>query len=515
MSWLRFTSSAGLLLPLAPLLLWSCGSSDDSAENPADSGVVADVADTRSTADTMPTFEDTGPVRNCTLDNGTDPFGLCVQKVIFRQWHEAAFVKALGVAESWDSVTFLPDKGTSGETLHRVLDDVGYAAALARYRVSAFRYGDTEMSDLTDPDLADIATRLEAELVDVSAFDAADLPELYVALRAASGGYRSLGLKGADTFDTFADKVGAAIYATYHPLAAPPPGDAGADASDDASDASTDADVGDALPPIGDGVLGAAAGSGYAYSPADAITGAYALLDMAARHAVDKSNAYAWQRAAVSTIEHVHARAREATTGMYYRALIATDGAATDTLPASPTPNDVLLADVQATIALSLSRAQEVVTKNKTAFGGIPAYPFDARAAEAITNANGTKSLWDEAGTKGYFEGFIPSTGALITTKPTRANARFLAALHRVHSTIGTAFISQLKPLRIVLTARTPEHSGLLSTLPDQASFLERAPASFDFGTTAPSVPRERSYFSRDDAWVLDALWEQWFGLPV
>ena len=525
MSCLRRFASAGLLLPLVPLLVWSCTSDDSSGDQPAADSGVADVgSDTIVTADTSPP-DDAGPVIHCALDNGTDPASLCVQKVIFQQWHEAAFIKDLGVAESWDSTTFLPDKSSSGEIFHSTVDDVRYAAALARYRISALRYGDTELNYLTDPDLADIATRIQAELVDAPSDD---LPELYVALRAAATSYRTLGLDQADAFDALADKVGAAIFATYHPLSAPAPGDAGDAGGDaaDASDASTadtgvadaSADSPDALAPIGDGILGAPiAGGGFSYAPADVVTGGYALLDMALRHSTDKASAYAWQRAAVSAIEHVHARAREATTGMYYASMIALDGAAADTLPSAPTPptpNDALLADVQATIALSLSRAQELVSKSASAFGAIPPYPFDAHAAEAIASSNGAHSLWDEAGTKGYFEGFVPSTSTMITTKTTRANARFFAALHRVQSTVGTSFASQLKPLRVVLTTRIPEHSGLLSVLPDQGAFLERAPASFDFGTSPATAPRERSFFSRDDAAALDGFWEQWFALP-
>ena len=150
MSWLRFTASVALLLPLAPSLLGSCGGGDASPDNPTDSGTAdADVADSRTPFDSTPApRDDTGPVRHCTLDNGTDPVALCLQKVIFRQWHEAAFIKDLGVAESWDSTTFLPDKSTTGETLHQKLDDARYAAAIARYRISAMRYGDTELSDL-------------------------------------------------------------------------------------------------------------------------------------------------------------------------------------------------------------------------------------------------------------------------------------------------------------------------------------------------------------------------------
>ncbi len=516
---LRFASCALLLAPLAALVVSSC-SGDSSSDVPAaDSGL--DVVDTFVATDTtLPPLEDSGPVRKCTLEGGSDPVALCLQKRILQQWHDAAFIKDLGVAESWDSTTFLPDKSSAGETLHDPVDDVRYAAALSRYRVSAKRYGDTELRELIEPDIEAIAVRIKAEL---TVLPATHLAELYVELRAASAGYRTLDYSAADAFDAFADQVGAAIYATYHPLTTPPPGDAGADAADASADATDtkgdaagDVDAGDAVAPLDDGILGtAASGGGYQYSAAEATTGAYALLDMAMRHATDKANAYAWQRAAVSTIEHVHARAREASTGMYYQVLIAMDGAATDTLAAttSSIPNDALLADDQATIALFLSRAQELVTKNKSAFGGIPAYPFDAHAVEVLTSANGAHALWDD-GAKGYLEGWVPSTSSMIAMKPTRANARFFAALHRVYATVGTPLGAQLKPLRIVMTAQVPEHSGLLSTLPDQEAFLRRSPPSFDFGASAPSEPRERSYFSADTAAALDGLWEQWFGLP-
>jgi hypothetical protein len=490
-------------------------------------GVDSEVAaDTGPADDTAEPPLDTGPVKHCTLDNGSDPVALCTQKLLIQDWHDAAFAKATGVAESWSSDSFLPDKDASGAVYHVPSDDLGYALSLARYQLSAARYGDTEIDGFVRDQLTQIMTLVNAELT--TAPDDYD-GELYALARNTAGALRAVGRStDAGKLDVLADAIGASILAHFHPLVSPSPGgDAGPDAGDGGSDAGdatvadtsvadtkADSDAADVGPPLGDGILGVpASGGGFTYSTASVATGAFALIDMATHHADDKAAVDRYQRAAASSLEHIFRNAREPATGLYYRTLVASDGVA-DTLAAAPTPNDLLSSDVQATVALSLSRAQELVTANKALFPVIAGYPFDAHAAAALASANGTHSLWDDAGTKGYFDGWVPSTGEVQTHKSTRANARMFAALHRISLTIGTPLSSQGKALRTVLVDTTPLHVGLLSIVESQVGWFTSVPAAFDWGAEGTG-PREKSYFSAANIAAFDALWEQWFGLPI
>ena len=86
-----------------------------------------------------------GVTINCTRDNGSDPVGLCTQKLVLRAEHMVAFDATRGVAQSWDSKTGTLDEDASHMVLHDPRDDAGYAAAVARYAQSAVLYGDTEI----------------------------------------------------------------------------------------------------------------------------------------------------------------------------------------------------------------------------------------------------------------------------------------------------------------------------------------------------------------------------------
>jgi hypothetical protein len=484
-----------LLLPLSAAgALWSCGGGDASTTTTGTSagGGAPDAGDAAE-LDEFPVAPDAGLTASCTLDNGTDPVGLCIQKVVLGAEHLAAFDAVRGLAQSWDSTTFAPDTDASHVVLHDAHDDAAYAASVARYHQSAETYGDTELTGQLDADLIALAPTLTKELTPAPAEYAG---ELYRDLRDASGGLRYLNQNDlATSVDALAEAYGRAIFDAYYVTLAA--GDAG----------------------VTDAILGAPSGGATAYAPADVATGALALLDLAVRHATDDpAHAASWQSAAATALDHLHLRARDAGTGMYFSALVTSADPDHDALaPAAPggPPADALLSDVQARVALALLRAQDLVNNNPMALKSLSAYPFEQRAEEAIAALDApTPSLWDAVGT-GYAEGWVPSTSTLLDDKPTRANALMLAALHRAGLMGNTPFASRTKALRPLLLARMPAHTGLLDVLPDQDGYLRTAPASFDFaGSDAGVAPRARSYFSGAISAAVEGLSEQWYGLP-
>ena len=508
-----------LSLVLAPIFAaTACGNGNDAA--PADTGsdVVVDAVRDTGPADTsIDPPPDTGPQRHCTLDNGADPVGLCVQKVVFQQWHEAGFAADLGIAQSWDSTTFLPDKDGSGAILHDVRDDVLYAASIARYRQSARRYGDTELEALLRSDFGKVLVKIEAELT----APAASLDgELYAALRMTAVGCKLVDLtEDAKKIDALADALGASFYdAYYHELGPiPPPGGDAGDSGDASLDAAADSGardstvdgVADAPPdvPVVDGILGTAAGGAFTYRPADAAAGAFALLDMAARHA-DDPHALDWQRAALATFDHLRRRATEPTTGMLYTSLTTSADPAHDAVDGA---DDTLLTEVQAGVALALSRAREVVSVGAPFAPTVHAYPFSPSAA-AILDATQNAPLWDDAN-KGYLAGWSPTTRTTVARKTTRGNALMFAAIHRVYVQFGTAAASNLKPLRVVLLQRTPPNTSLLSAAAtDQGSYFREVTPAFGL----PDTPaRAKSFFTTANAVACEGLDEQWFGLAL
>src|SRR5262249_39835913 len=147
-------------------------------------------------------------------------------------------------------------------------------------------------------------------------------------------------------------------------------------------------------------VLGTPSGGNVAYAPADVITGAFALLDMAHRHAVDDATfAAAAQTAAIKSIDYVFARGRDQATGVFFTSLVTSADPGHDAVaPSQPgRPDDALLADVQAQIALALTRAQELaVMQNSGLSMEVRAYPFSMRASTVVDASNKAgSSLWD------------------------------------------------------------------------------------------------------------------------
>ncbi len=416
----------------------------------------------------------TKPVVHCTLDNGSDPVGLCVQKLVLSAEHLAA-VGPKGVAQSWSSKTFARDKDGGGNVLHDPRDDVRYAASIAAYHASAERYGDTEATATLDGDLALLAPLVQAELATPPASYDGDL---YRDLRGAAGGLRLLlDNASADAVDALAEKYGRAIHAShFHALGA------------------------------GDGVLGDDQGGSIAYAPDGVATGALALIDLARRHPDEAKNAAAWQAAAAALFDHLWARARDPATGLCWSALSVGADPSSD----APAPGAALAAEVQASFALSLLRAHELVVKNPTALAPLAGYPFQARA-EALIAALGP--LWDK-GSGGYREGLDPLTHAPLAGQSTRADALMFAAVHRAVLD-GKGPLDELKPLRSLLEARTPLHVGLLAIISNQNGYFRRAPKGFDFDAVPPGPdPHERSYSSAAIAAAIDGLGEGWYGLP-
>jgi hypothetical protein len=432
-------------------------------------------------------------VLNCMLADRTDPVALCTQKLVLRSLHNAAFNTTTGVAASWSYATGLPDP-----VPHDWHDDVGYAAALTGYYQSSLLYGDTELTPTVSGDLMTLTTLVLAEL--------AMLPdeysgEAYQRLRAAAGGLRLLNfVTDGDMLDAIADAYGRAIYTKYFfALASPPPvdagggdagaGDAGPDASADASADGATGDAGEGGAPIADGIIGRPMNGAYAYTTADVATAALALLDLAARNPGDVNHS-AWQLAAQGAFEHLYNRARDATTGLYYRALITSTDPVHDQLDPAQTPNDALLADVTATVALALSRADELVTKNASSLPLVVSYPLNQHAADALDAVNATPSLYDgpvEAGatSTGFMEGYVPSSATLITSKATRANAYLMATQNRLelspHS-VNTKWGPEVGSLFHSLTDVLPENSSLLSVVPGgQNAYLRASSRGFTF----------------------------------
>lgn len=425
--------------------------------------------------------------RACKLDNGTDPVGLCIQKKVLRGQHEAAF-SSQGVVASWDSLSFAADKGDGGVALHDLHDDVAYGASIALYHTSSGRYGDTEYTQTLDADLLKLVPILETELK--------TLPqeyggELYAQLRLVAAGLRYVDRNSdADAIDVLADAYGRAIYkAHFFPIGM---GDGG---------------------PL-DGILASDAVT-LEYAPADVVTGALALLDMAQRHALDDAaSAAAWQTAARLSIDHVVVRAHEPVTKMYLRSLRVVPGGTKDDSSHAPAPADLVLSDVAATIALALTRAQDLVTKNPTALSKVSTYPFEVHAEEAIASLNAAPPLWDAMGL-GYMEGYVPSTTTLLTGKPTRTNALMFAAIHRANLTGTTPFGPQLKPLRTLMLERVPPNTTFFSLDGNQSGYFLKVSKGFAFAANDAGLePRAKSYFSAAASAAVEGLNEQYFGVP-
>jgi hypothetical protein len=507
-------------------------------------------------------------VRQCSL-NDADPVGLCVQQAALSDLHQHAFAAMKGAAASWNSTTLAPDTNEAGTVSYSLDDTVGYAAAAVDYLASAELYGDTSINALLQADLQAIAFQLETSF-SPSATEYSG--ELYFHLRTVAAGLRKLDLNpDGDKFDTLANTYGRAIAAHFVALGSvvviPDAGkgdatvhdagdgggmdagggdaghvDAGTDAARDTGAGAMDAGTSDASVVVTDGIIGNASGNQVAYATADVATAAYALLDMVNENPKDASIPI-WLAEARASLVHLQLRAKEPTTGMFYANLVSTrtDGGTVDT-PAPGTtpglPSDALLADTQATFALAMVRAQGLVTSNTVAHltgldggdgsigdGGVTGLfvpvldiPFEAWADATMKAMNGTPSLWDgttvDGGgtpTNGYMDGYVVSTGTLITTKSTRTNALMAGAIALAYTNgADLTFYSQRQTLVQLLIAvqsfTIPLNSNLITILPLQVAYLRGGTRQFQ---PLDAGPNPLSYTSAAVSAAVEGLNDQ------
>jgi len=251
------------------------------------------------------------------------------------------------------------------------------------------------------------------------------------------------------------------------PYTPPPPGDGGvgeAGASDaGASDAGSGADAG----PGTSYVIGTHNADGsVSYQPGQAVMAAAALLDMANRYAGshDAGSAPAqWEAVGTQVLAYLWNRARDPVTGMFYQALVTSSAPGHDTLASSGyyySP-DNLLTDVQGQVILGLARAQAAAAPLVLGDGGVgpdgsfltgPAYGAEAeQLAVSLTclsptlGASCSPSIFDGVyldpanppsviPPAAFMEGYIPSTGLLLTDKTTIGNALVFGGTARASS---------------------------------------------------------------------------------
>jgi len=568
-----------LLVPPVVLSLpfLACGG---GSATPADAGIDMTVVDTGGDQFTTDVAfsSDTGLVSHCKLGDA-DPVGLCTQKLALNDLHTHAFAADSGAAVSWSSITETADRADGGRVAYSGEDTVAYAAAASNYLASAEIYGDTTINAGLIADLTTIALLLETGAIAPASTTYSG--EYYAHLRTTAAGLRTAGLTtDGNHIDSLANLYGRAIFAShFFSLGAVGSTDAGSgDAAvegglDGAADATThdaathdasghDASAHDAglvdgagahdgsreaatasctgddagAPLTGDGIFGNAIGGGQvAYSTADVATAAYAILDLVNRNPTD-CMVPRWLQAVRIALDHLEAHAHEPTTRMYYASLIAgraeagsVDALGTSTVPGLP--SDAVLADTQATLALTLIRAQYLVTTGSPQhdagtpdgaivdsgltgpFISVLDIPFEARADAAIAAMNGTHSLWDGPVKKpgaGYVDGYIPSTSTLITTKSTRPNALMGAAIWRGVATNLNPYGWQLPSLIPLLLAQqtAPVGSNLFTVVDNQQAYFQTVSKAF---ALLDAGPYRASYTSAAVAAAVEGLTEQLF----
>ncbi len=512
-----------LLLTVPPVVaavgLWACvvNSPDDNSTGGGTTGF-GGFGGSNGTGGTGGTPTATSTIKIACMIDMADPLGFCTQKLVLKAEHKAAFSASAGVAQSWDSTTMIPDQGTNLKVLHAGADDVAYSAAVTLYLQSAMIYGDNEINATLSADLNALQPLLMAEVTPPPASYAG---ELYQDLRTTATGYRLVGTNDmATAADMAADAYGTATYTTYFTALAG--GDAGA----------PDAGGPDAGPSLPDGILGTpAAGGGIAYAPDDVATGALTLIDMAVRHAAaEPASAFAWQEAAAEALQHIHLRARDPQYGLYYAALVTSADPAHDALApaaAGGLPADALLTDVAGRVALALTRAQALVTQNPTLLPSLIGIPLEQRAEDLLAALDAPpKDLWDTSGGisdgdggvvgTGYFTGYVPSTGQLLTDKQTRANANIMAALHRATVQGDPANGTRVYALRDLLSDTAHPNGALITVVPNQNGYFVQVPRSFTFqGADAGGDTRWMSYFASANAYAIEGLNELLVGLTL
>ena len=533
----RLPFAASIALASAGSYFVACGGDDAPAAPIVDASV--DVADTSTQVDTGgPLPIPDGSVVHCTLDNGSDPIALCVQKLVLQAEHEAAFTDG-GVAASWDSNT-----GIVGAGPHDFHDDVAFGAALGHYIATSQEYGDSEIQTIVNGDLTALAGIVEKELTTTPAdYDG----ELYANLRAFQGGLNYLDdVEDAAKIGAIADAYARGIYANYYHLVSETPIDAGAPDASAGSDAGDDAAITDAgaasdadassPSPFPDGMLGELKNGHVDYDAQKAASGALALLDMVARQALTDTgidagdaavvdsgapriDAVAWQRAARSILDHLWNRARHPQLGLFYSKLETSGDPAGDALQTGVDHPDMIETDTQGLLAVTFLRARALAV-TYPAITAIDATLFETRGEQILITLNGTPSFWDktplptnDAGS-GFFEGYVPSTTTMVKTKPIRGNALLLAALHRASLVSPPINGSELGAMRSLFTSLYPHKTSFLTQALNQNSYLPRTSADLDYPSDdAGSTASGTAYTSASNHVACEALTELWVGI--
>lgn len=488
----RLVLLSSVLFPSALAAFGACG--DSGADRPNADASSSDSSDGGGTERRVP-LADTSPQTNCKLGDGSDPVGLCIQKVVLQQVLLGAYAKGKGVASGWDSNTGIPDTDDAGATLHSWRDDVAFASSIATYHCNSSVYGDNEITPKLDNALADLAATIEGELsAPPEGYDG----ETYLRLRNAAAGLFFINENDhANKLAKIADDYGRAIQSKYAQIVAQGT------------------------------VLGVASNGSVSYVTADVASGAVALLHMALLHLKDDAGSAAtWQATAEAALDYAAKRARDPQTQIFYRSLVASSGdGGADTLPSDPGAGN-LWSDDQASIVLSLARAQDLevaiaTTRRTLQEGGsdaqalMPPYFDMAAALVAAMSAKGL-GFWDgpqDTTSKdpgAYLEGLAPSDGgaAAIANKTTFSTAIMLGGLHRVAYGSGSQQSYQLGELRSALLQRTPANSSLLSLVAGQQGYFRAA--TRDWHTAAE--PRGASYRTEAAADMVEGMTQLWIG---
>jgi hypothetical protein len=499
--------ASSLAASFTAALVGACGGDDSSPAVPQPDATADSPAPEAGQDSLLSPGQDSATVL-CTLSDMSDPVGLCTQKAVLRSEIENAWVKGQGVAESWDSTTYAADTDDAGRFLHSWADDVGFASALASYHCSAGIYGDNEIEAEVDTTLADVASLLQTELATPPAtYDG----EAYLRLRNTQFAlFDTNDSTRARAIAGIADAYARAI-ATFA-RAVPGGGDAG-----DAGAAGM--------------VLGTPNADGsVTYAAADAVSGAVALLDMAALSgAADASaEAAAFESTALAVLDTVWSRARDPRTGLFFTTLV-TGAGPTDAI--APGDDGSLRLDVQARIVLDLVRAHDKLAKLESSDGGDagPSPDVYFQRSAALLDALSSAQMWDgvaehDAGTPGtYVEALLPpaapdAAAVALTNRTTAGNALLLGGLRRLSVAYGNDSLWHARQLRPALLQSAPTHSSLFSVVSGQQGFFRAASRGWDFAAAPDGAsgqePRAQSYRAAAVAAAIEGLTQLWVAQP-
>lgn len=499
-------------LLVVPAALWQC--SGNSAGAPQDAGAEAvggDDDDGGIGDDSL--GDDTGPTISCELSDigaptptSTDPVSLCFQKQILEFVHKNAFTPTTGVAASLDSASLQPTTD-GGTVLHDWRDDAAFGSAIADYLSYASKYGDNQIYADIAPALAQLGILLESELATLpDEYDG----EVYMHLRNVAAGLNFVGdMTDATQIAAIADAYGHAIATTYlHTLSG------------------------------GDMIVGTCSAPGVCtYETEKAATAALAMLDLAWRATftdagipidVDGSTSgtapAALTTAAIAVFSHLRHNAASPS-GMYYRALVTgggggADGGSSGDVPIviDTWPADALLTEVQATAMFALLRAAALVAVQPS-LSAASSYGYFGDVDAIYDGMHGSPSLWD-ATLGGYYEGYVPSAGALFMDKPSAANGIMYGALAYnllenapANVEAGAPQVTELATERTVLTQLGLMSSSLITVIANQQAFFRASSSAFGLanayaanGSPTTTEPGASTYLTAATSAVLEGL---------